>query len=123
MGQFKNGAIGLGILFLLGELVVSAGTLVGTYLVLPDAVTQLDYLDDSAAVIETAWKSLSLREMAPAMGIMAAGGLVDMILRGLASKNASHLARKRIESGEKTFSPRIGFDLEDGLSIAFGMRH
>ena len=121
LGQFKNGATGLGMVFLLGELVVTAGTLVGTYFVLPDAVTQLDYLGDSASVIEAAWKSLSLRDMAPAIGIMAAGGIVDMILRGISSRNASHLAKARIESGEKTFSPRIGFVMEDGLSIAFGM--
>ena len=123
LGQFKNGATGLGMLFLLGEVAVTAGTLVGTYFLLPDAVTQLDYLDDSFGVIETAWKSLSFREMAPAMGIMAAGGFLDMILRGISSRNAAHIAKERIESGEKTFRPRVGFDLEHGLSIAFAMKH
>ena len=122
LGQFKNGATGLGVLFLVGEIAISAGSMVGSYLLLPDSVMQgagLDYLNDSFGEIETAWKSLSLTDMAPAMGVMAAGVLLDVILRSVAAKHAGRLARQRVDSGEITFKPRVGLDPSHGISLAF----
>lgn len=111
LGQFANDAAGSGTLFLLGGMVIKAGTAVGSYLLLPDAVTfsTLDYLNASNAEIETAWKSLSLTDLAPAFGVMAGGMLIDHLYRMLSAKHAGRLARDRIASGAITFEPRISF--------------
>jgi len=123
LGQFKNGATGLGVLFLVSEIAISAGSMVGSYLLLPESVMQgvgLDYLNDSFTEIETAWNSLSLSDIAPAMGIMAAGVLLDAILRFVSAKHAGRLARQRVDSGGITFAPRVGLDPSHGISLAFG---
>lgn len=124
-GHVMNRQVGKGVLFGLGELAISGGTLVGAYFVLPESVQfgQIDYFDDSFATIEAAWKQLSFTDVLPALGVMTAGGIVDMVYRGLVSRSAAKLARERIESGDKRFEPEFGMFLGAGRRPMMGMRH
>lgn len=124
-GHIANGAAGLGILFGTGELLISAGTLVGAYALLPETVQfgQLNYFTDSFAAIEAQWKNLSFMDVLPSMGVLAAGSLIDMIYRGFVSRNAADLARERIDSGDKEFEPEVGLLLGAAGMPMVGMRH
>lgn len=123
-GHVMNDAVGQGILFGTGGVIVSAGTLVGAYFLLPESVqfTELNYFADPFGEIESAWKALSFTDLLPSLGVLAGGGLVDMIYRGIVAKNAAELARERIESGEKEFEPEFGLLLSGGMPMV-GMRH
>ena len=61
-GQFMNGDALSGSLFLAADLAVVAGTLVGTYFLLPAELQfdQLDYLNTSHTDIMAAWRSASV---------------------------------------------------------------
>jgi len=52
--------------------------------------------------VETAWKSHSLLDYLPAMGLSLAGHVLDMALRRVASHEARVVARRRIDTGEVT---------------------
>ena len=73
-GQFMNGETGSGLLFLSAEILVSAGTLVGSYFLLPEDLQfgSIDYLNDSYVSIEAAWMDKSFMDLLPSMGVMAA---------------------------------------------------
>ena len=104
MGQLKNKQTGLGAILLGSHLAIGIGSLLGSYFLLPADLRfdTLDYLGTPAAGIETAWKSHSLLDYLPAMGVSFGGHLLDMGLRALASHNARTVARQRIESGAVT---------------------
>lgn len=123
-GHIMNDAVGQGILFGAGGVIISAGTLVGAYFLLPESVqfTELNYFTDPFAEIETAWKALSFTDLLPSLGVLAGGGLIDMIYRGIVAKNAAELARERIDSGAKEFEPEFGLILSGGMPMV-GMRH
>lgn len=118
LGQFAVDSAGSGTLFVLGHLAIKAGTAVGAYVLLPESVTfsNLDYINASGAEIESAWKSLSLADIAPAVGVAAGGMLVDHFYRMLAAKHAKRLARSRVDSGQVEFEPELSL-LEDGTPV------
>ena len=106
LGQFKNGAAGAGLLFMIGNLGVMAGTVAGSYFLLPPELTALDYLDDSFTEIEAAWQGQSLRDLGPALAVMSGGMVLDIIIRTISAKHAAKTARGKIDSGEVDFTPR-----------------
>ena len=104
-GHFMIGEGGLGAAFTTGSIVVMAGTVVGAYMVLPDAVQfdELDYINDSFRDIGQAWRGESISSMLPAFGVLLAGGIVHGIIGEIVSNDAEKKARKQIDSGEKRF--------------------
>lgn len=107
MGQFENGETGKGVVFLLTDVIVSAGTLVGSYLLLPESVrfSTLDYLRESVGTIEAAWKDLSFMDLLPSMSVAVGGSIVGGVVRMYAARDAATTARRRVIDGEVTFEP------------------
>lgn len=107
-GHFGVGATGTGVAFLAGSVAIAAGTVVGAYFLLPEEVQfgELDYINDSFREIGTAWRGESIASLLPSFGVLLGGGLVHAILGELASNDAENIARRHIETGEKTFDPK-----------------
>ena len=106
-GHFMIGEAGRGAAFATGSVLVFAGSVVGAYFVLPDAVQfdELDYIDDSFRDIGNAWRGESISSMLPAAGVLLSGAIINAILGEIASSDAERRARDQIESGEKRFTP------------------
>jgi hypothetical protein len=106
LGQFKNGQAGLGALLLGGDVAVNVGALLGAYFLLPADLRfdRLDYLRQPVGDIETLWKSHSLLEYLPSIGVGFGGHLLDMAIRAISAHNARYIARARIESGQVALS-------------------
>ena len=123
MGQFMNADPGMGALFLSLDLLTGAGTLLGAYFLLPDELRfgQLNYFTETYRNIESEWKDQSFVDLLPTMGVLAGGGLVLAILRGVSGKHAAELAEARIESGEITFEPRLSILPGGPGAMGFGM--
>ncbi|HUX39347.1 MAG TPA: hypothetical protein VMV44_15715 [Rectinemataceae bacterium] len=109
-GQIATGDVGTGAAYLVSHLAVVAGSLVGSYFLLPADLRfdRLDYLASPIASINTAWDSHSILEYLPSFGIMAAGMLVDMPLRFFSSRNAASDARAAIKAGKVDLEARFG---------------
>ncbi|MFO8042475.1 MAG: hypothetical protein R6U25_04665 [Alkalispirochaeta sp.] len=107
-GHFGIGEIGRGVAFLAGSAVVTAGTLAGAYFLLPEEVQfgELDYINDSFREIGSTWRGESIASLLPSFGVLLGGGLIHSILGELASNDAEKIARRQIESGEKSFDPQ-----------------
>lgn len=109
-GQMATGDAGIGAAFLVSHLAVVAGSLVGSYFLLPADLRfdRLDYLGSPIASINGAWDSHSVLEYLPSFGIMAAGMLVDMPLRFFASQGAAKDARAAIKAGKVDLETSFG---------------
>jgi hypothetical protein len=107
-GHFGVGETGRGVAFLAGSVVIAAGTVVGAYFLLPEEVQfgELDYINDSFREIGTTWRGESIASLLPSFGVLLGGGLIHAILGELASNDAENIARRQIETGEKTFDPK-----------------
>lgn len=107
-GQFMIGEPGRGVAFTAGSIAIVAGTLVGTYFVLPNKVQfhETDYINDSFQEIGQAWRDQSIFSLLPAFGVLVGGGIVHGILGEVAATDAESRARAQIESGTKRFEPR-----------------
>lgn len=108
-GQFKNGETAAGLGFLGLHTSVVAGILVGTYFMLPADLRfdRMDYLSSPIESIRTAWRSHSIGDYLPAMGIMTLGALVDSGIRIWSSVNARDGAKALVESGNVQFEPVV----------------
>ncbi len=109
-GQLRNGDTLAGLGYLTLHLATVAGTLVGYYFLLPSDLQfdKLDYFATPKTTVRDAWKAHSMVELMPAMGVMAAGMLVDGGLRLLSAKGAYSGAKAAIDSGKVTFAPVVG---------------
>lgn len=123
VGQFMNDDPGTGALFLSLDLVTGIGTLLGAYFLLPDELQfdQLNYFKESFVNIENAWKAQSFTDLLPSIGVLAGGGLVQVILRGVSSNHAAKLAEQRIAAGEITFEPKLTILPLGPGAMGFGM--
>ncbi|GEM_PF-1821334 len=122
VGQFMNEEPLSGSLFLTAHLGVIAGSLVGSYFLLPADLRfdRTDYLNESISVIKDRWRSHSLQDYLPAIGVMAGGHLVDLLLRLWSADNAEKLAERRVKSG--AFKVRPFFEREKhGFGFGMGM--
>ncbi len=106
-GHLMIGENGIGAAYVTGSILVVAATVVGAYFVLPEAVQfhELDYINDSFGDIERAWRGESIASIAPAFGVLLAGGVVHALLGAISSEDAERRAREQIVSGEKRFEP------------------
>lgn len=107
-GHFGIGETGRGAAFLVGSVVVAAGSAAGAYFLLPEDLQfgQLDYINDSFREIGTTWRGESIASLLPSFGVLLGGGLIHAILGELASNDAENIARRQIETGEITFDPK-----------------
>lgn len=123
-GHFRINEPGAGAAFLSGSIVLSAGTLIGAYFLLPDDVQfgEVDYINDSFREIGTAWRGESIASFFPAFAALVGGALGQAILGEIASQDAERRARAQIESGRVQFTPQpfIGPDATGRLML--GMR-
>ncbi len=120
-GQYMNGDALSGTLFLLGDIAVTAGTLIGSYFLLPESVRfeSIDYFNDSYSKIENAWKALSFTDILPALGVFTGGMVVNGILRLVSANHAGEQAKEKIAQGEIQFEARPYIFLGKALGIGF----
>ncbi|UCF96473.1 MAG: hypothetical protein JSV89_15000 [Spirochaetaceae bacterium] len=109
LGQFMNDDAGSGALFLSVDLLLGTGILLGAYFLLPDELQfdQLNYFKDSFATIEDEWKKQSFVDLLPSLGVLAGGGVIQLVLRGVSSNHAAKLAERNIAEGKVTFEPKL----------------
>jgi hypothetical protein len=115
-GQFKNDETLAGAIFLVSDLLVISGTLVGAYFLLPDDVrfANLDYINEPFADIKETWVAHSFKDYLPTFAVLAGGKIARTALRFFSSAHAGRAAEQNIEDGTITFDPvfEIG---DDGL--------
>ena len=123
LGQFMNNDPGMGVLFLSVDLLMGAGTLLGAYFLLPEELQfdQLNYFTAPYATIKNQWEAQSFVDLLPSLGVLAGGGLIQLVLRGVSSKHAAGLAEQNIAEGKKTFEPKVYMLPVGPGAMGFGM--
>ena len=109
LGQFMNDDPASGTFFLLTDISVITGTLIGAYHMLPDELKfdNLNYYSDSHSKITDRWESQSFEDMLPTMGVLAGGVVVSAVIRMLSASHAGKLAQKNIAEGKIKFDPKL----------------
>ena len=118
LGQFLNRDPLGGSLYLAGSAAVAAGTLVGAYFLLPSNV-QGNWFTAPIGTLETAFKSNSVVAYLPSLGVMAAGVVVDAVLRCISAAGAARLAERRVLDGTVSFEPVL---ISSGKGMGFGVK-
>jgi hypothetical protein len=120
VGQFMTGNPVGGSLYVVGDVAVFAGTVLGAYFLLPPQVqfTSVNYLTDPLQTICNAWQGRSVLDYLPSVGVVAGGMIVQHILSHFASVDAARAARKNIADGKVTFTPNFNFGM---MGPGFGM--
>lgn len=108
-GQLRTGDTTGGALFLAGDVVLFAGTLLGAYFLLPSNVqlSSMSYLGAPLSSIRSTWGSNTLGDYIPSIAVVAGGMAAQMLLRWISSRNAEDGARRAITSGKVTFQPQL----------------
>jgi hypothetical protein len=122
-GQFMTGDTLGGSLFLAGDIVVVAGSIVGAYFLLPANVqfNNLDYLNAPVVNLASAWQSNSILSYLPSFGVLVGGAIVRGVLGHFSAVSAGREARQNIADGKVTFTPN--FDLtQHGFGMGMMMR-
>ncbi len=127
LGQFGTDDPLEGSLFLGGHIALKAGTLVGSYVLLPESVKiggdGLDYFGDSFSDIRSAWGNLSFSDVLPSLGVLTGGTLLQTAYRFWAAGDAGNRARRNIEDGTVQFEPQplkfVGDQLGFGATIRY----
>ena len=111
-GHIKAGDSRRGAGYLAANIMVTAGTLVGAYFLLPSEVRfdELSYFGDSFQEIENAWKGQSFVDVLPSIGVMAGGFAVRALLGYFAAESAGRIAAAKIRDGEIRFEPYAAAD-------------
>ena len=119
MGQYMNHDTLGGTLFLIGDLAVFAGTLVGAYFLLPADLQfdRLNYLTTPFSTIKDRWLARNLEEALPVLGVLAGGALVKFGLGALSSSHAGSLAKKNVSEGKISFEPQLFWDGHPGMGM------
>ena len=118
LGQFLNRDPLGGSLYLAGSAAVAAGTLVGAYFLLPPNLN-VNWFTESIGSLETRFQSNSIVAYLPSIGVMAAGAVVDAVLRCISASGAARLAERRVLDGTASFEPVL---ITSGKGVGFGMR-
>ncbi|MBN1686805.1 MAG: hypothetical protein JW852_09130 [Spirochaetales bacterium] len=114
-GQFMNEDILSGLLFMTADIAVAAGTLVGSYFLLPAELRfeNLDYFNTPFVEIEAAWtsagESATLKDSLAYMGVWTGGMILHHIIAGFSAGHAGKLAQQRIDEGIVRFEPVTSF--------------
>jgi hypothetical protein len=126
-GQFMNDDAASGALFLAADILVTAGTLVGGYFLLPPELqfNNLDYLNTSHTDLKAAWKgaaeSATFMDALPTLGVIAGGTILHRLIAHFSAKHAGDLAKERIEKGLVTFEPITVFSGNGHGRFGLGM--
>jgi hypothetical protein len=122
-GQFMTGDALGGSLFLTGDIVVVAGSIVGAYFLLPTNVqfNNLDYLNAPLINIQNAWMANSILSYLPSFGVLAGGAIVRAVLGHFSAVSAAREARQNIADGKVTFTPNFDLD-RHGFGMGMMMR-
>ncbi|HUV08338.1 MAG TPA: hypothetical protein VMX75_11455 [Spirochaetia bacterium] len=106
-GHFMNNEGLYGALFVSANVAITAGTLITAYLLLPEDLhfNNLNPFTDSFTQINNRWNGHSFVDYLPAIGTLAGGVVLEVILRVLAANHAEELAKRNIESGKVEFKP------------------
>lgn len=130
IGQIRGGDALSGSLFVLGDIGLSVGTVWGAYALLPETVqisrdggTGIDYWNDSRNDVEAAWSALSFSDLAPSLGVVLAGSVVDLVLRSWSASHAGELALDNVESGAVVFEPQPFTFVGDRMGLGMRMRY
>jgi hypothetical protein len=118
LGQLLNRDPLGGSLYLVGSAAVAAGTLVGAYFLLPSGV-QVNWFTTPIETIEDAFASHSLVEYLPSLGVMAAGAVVDAVLRRVSARGAADLAERNLLDGTVSFEPVL---ITSGEGMGLGVK-
>jgi stage V sporulation protein SpoVS len=118
LGQFLNRDPLGGSLYLAGSAAVTAGTLVGAYFLLPDDV-QAGWFTSSIGTLEANFRSHSVVQYLPSLGVMAAGAVIDAVLRCVSASGAARLAERRVLDGTVSFEPVL---ISSGKGVGLGVR-
>lgn len=114
-GQFMNDDVLSGILFMTADIVVAAGTLVGSYFLLPAQlrVDSLDYFNTPYVEIEATWKnageSATIKDSLAHIGVWTGGMILHQIIAKFSAAHAGKLAQERIDEGIVKFEPVLAF--------------
>jgi hypothetical protein len=111
-GQFMTGDPAGGSLYLAGDFVLFAGTLVGAYFLLPSDLqfgASMNYFTDSYNHITTAWGSHSFVDYLPSLSLLAGGFILKHVLGWFSSEDAARRARENVDNGTVTFTPDFDF--------------
>jgi hypothetical protein len=111
-GQFMTGDPAGGSLYLAGDFVLVAGTLVGAYFLLPSDLQfgpSMNYFTDPYNHITAAWGSHSFVDYLPSMGVLAGGFILKHVLGWFSSEDAARRARENVDNGTVTFTPDFDF--------------
>jgi hypothetical protein len=118
LGQFLNRDPLGGSLYLAGSAAVAAGTLVGAYFLLP-ANVQGNWLTAPIGTLENAFKQNSVVAYLPSLGVLAAGAVVDAVLRCVSATEAARLAERKMLDGAVSFEPVL---ISSGKGMGFGVK-
>jgi len=123
IGQYMNGDSLNGTLFLTGDLLLFAGTIVGAYFLLPEDLrfSSIDYFGDSASSIHDAWDGHSFRDFLPSLGALTGGLILQGVLRAVSAAHAARDARENIRAGRITFEPEPLFFSDEAGQFGFGL--
>jgi len=128
-GQFMNEDVVSGILFMTADIVVAAGTLIGTYFLLPEELqfSNLDYLNAPYSEIKASWESAAnaatLKDSLAHFGVFSGGMILRSIISGFSASHAGRLAQQRIDEGVVTFEPISAFAGHGGLGFGARMKY
>jgi hypothetical protein len=118
LGQFLNRDPLGGSLYLVGSAAVAAGTLVGAYFLLPPNL-RVNWFTEPIGTLENDFEANSVVEYLPSLGIMAAGAVVDAVLRCVSAAGAARLAERRVLDGTVSFEPVL---ITSGKGMGFGVK-
>ncbi len=124
-GQFLNKDYGSGAALLAADLAVVAGTLIGSYYLLPENLRfqQLDYFNTPFSTIRDTWEGHTFMDYLPSMAVLAGGGVLKAILGQLSSSHAGKLAKRNIDSGKISFEPDLLALPGGGMMMGLGWRY
>jgi hypothetical protein len=118
LGQFVNRDPLGGSLYLVGSAAVAAGSLVGAYFLLP-ANVRVNWFTTPIGNLETAFEVNSLLAYLPSLGVLAAGAVVDAVLRCVSASGAARLAERRVVEGMVSFEPVL---ITSGRGMGLGVK-
>jgi hypothetical protein len=118
LGQFLNSDPLGGSLYLAGSVAVAAGTIAGAYFLLPGDV-QTGWFTAPIGSLQAAFKSHSVVDYLPSIGVCAAGMVVDAVLRCVSASGAARLAERRLLDGSIYFEPML---ITSGKGMGFGLK-
>jgi hypothetical protein len=120
LGQLEQGDTGAGIGFLVADLAVIAGTVIGAYYLLPADLRfdRIDYFGSNFTTINNAWSGHSFTDYLPAFAALIGGMVVDQTIRHWSAADARRGAARAIDAGRVQVTPRLGTGFM-GFNVAY----